>query len=118
MNGSPAVRVVLFDAVSSRAIRERRETGYGADACTDDGGAAVRAHSLHHALHRVRRFLARSAYRYREVIEQEILGAIQHFGRQAARIEPMQKANQLASVFSHDLPVFIPVSDCPLFGAR
>ena len=84
VNGPAAVRVVHFDGVRGRAVGHRCEAGNGADASADHGGASVGAHALDHSLHRGRRFFARAANRARQIVEQEIAGAIENLGGQVA----------------------------------
>ncbi len=79
MNGPAAVRVVHFDAVRGCAVGHRRETRNGADASADHGGASIGAHALDHPLDRGRGFFARAANRARQIVEQEIAGAIENF---------------------------------------
>ena len=91
MNGSAAVRVVHFDAVRGCAVGHRGETGNGADASADHGGASIGAHALDHSLDRRGRFFARAANRAGQIVEQEIAGAIQNFGGQVAGLERMKE---------------------------
>ena len=99
MNGAAAVGIILFDAVRSRSVGQRRESRQRADARADDGGASRSARALNHALHSLRRFLARPANRYRQIVEQEIARAVENLRRQILRLNPMQKFDQFARIF-------------------
>ena len=102
MNGAAAVRVVVFNAMRSGSVGERRIDRQGANRRANDASATSRRRSgdraLHHPLHASRGYFARSTDGDSQIVQEKILRPIENLTGQRLRPKAVEELDQFAGI--------------------